>query len=234
MPCGPECRDAPDRGFTLVEVMAATAVLGVLVLCLANAWAVFDRISFGLLLRQKAVFVLNGEMERLALLYGTTGFGAGTLPQATGYAALPNVPNSATRLAYGTNSTAAGFATNSVSGLASADSTVWVYGSGAAARNFVWLDRGRNLLAQVSWVPCAVSASTVQTCWGAGGKAPSSSKGQANPYVCFAFSGSSDGGTCLLVTLALDYPFQLAGGTPVLMANQATTLTLSTIVGRRR
>ena len=56
---------ADDEGSTLVEVMVASTVLSVVALGLVNAWTVMDRMSFDTLLRQKAVFVLNAEMERL-------------------------------------------------------------------------------------------------------------------------------------------------------------------------
>ncbi|MBV9785700.1 MAG: prepilin-type N-terminal cleavage/methylation domain-containing protein [Acidisphaera sp.] len=236
MPCRPErprgshAAEAAERGFTLVEVMAATAVLGILVLCLANLWEVMDRMSFDLLLRQKAVLVLNGEMERLAWLYDTTGFGAGTITQSTGYTALTNVTGSTTRSVYATNSTGISAVSNSAATLQTMDSAVWVYGSGTSSQNFVWLDSSRNLLARVSWITCAVSAKTAQNCWGVSGNGPGPPAGST--YICEAFSGSGNG-TCMLLTLVLDYPWQLSGNTPVAMAHQST-LTLNTIVGRRR
>ena len=58
-----------DRGFTLIEVLAAGTILSVVALSLVKAWTVFDGLSFDLLLRQKAVFVLNGEMERAWATY---------------------------------------------------------------------------------------------------------------------------------------------------------------------
>lgn len=237
MPCSPEPARNSDGGFTLVEVMAATAVLGVLVLCLANLWEVLDRMSFDLLLRQKAVLVLNGEMERLATLYDTTGFGAGTLLLSTGYTALAGIPGSATRLVYATNSTGINAVSNAASSLQTSDSAVWAYGSGSAMQNFVWLDSSRNLLARISWVTCAISASTTQTCWtvaGAGAPAPPAPAAPTagSSYACLNFSGSGNG-SCMLLTLILDYPWLLSNNAPVAMAHQST-LTLNTIVGRRR
>lgn len=231
MPCRPKRAAASERGFTLVEVMAATAVLGILVLCLADLWEVMDRMSFDLLLRQKAVLVLNGEMERLAWLYDTTGFGAGTITQSTGYTALTNIPGSATRSVYATNSTGISAVSNSPASLQTADSTVWVYGSGTSAQNFVWLDSSRSLLARVSWITCAISASTPQTCWNVTG--PTGPAPPGSTYNCMGFSGTGTTGTCQLLTLVLDYPWLLSNATPVPMAHQYT-LTLNTIVGRRR
>ena len=61
---------SPQDGFTLVEVLAAGAVLSAVTLCAVRAWAVVDGLSFDLQLRQKAVFALNGEAERLAAARG--------------------------------------------------------------------------------------------------------------------------------------------------------------------
>ena len=230
MPCS---ADAPsESGFTLVEVLAATAVLGVLVLCLADLWAVCDRMSFDLLLRQKAVFVLDGEMERLSVLYDTTGFGAGTMNQTTGYPALANVAGSTTRLTYASGSTGIAGMLATSSGPSASDSMVWLAGSGAGARAYVWLDSSRRLLARVSWMQCAISASTLGTCLNRTGPAPPAAK-NSTPYLCYDFAGTGNGGSCAALLLILDYPWQLSNGVPVAMADQAT-LTLRTIVGRRR
>ena len=53
--------------------------------------------SLDLQLRQKAVFVLNGEMERLSGLYTVGGFGGagpGELQSAAGYPTIAGLPNS--------------------------------------------------------------------------------------------------------------------------------------------
>jgi len=238
-------------GFTLIEVMAASAVLSAIVLCSVRGWAVVDQMSLDLQLRQKAVFVLNGEAERLTKLYTAGGFsssgakaiGPGTLQTVSGppYAATAGINGSATRLVYATTTAGATFDTASVAGFTSAtsaDSMVWVYGTGAATQNFVWLDHSRSIMARLSWVACPVSASsgsvsnTAAVCWGSATSRPMAS-------LCYAYDGSAGGTSCSLLTLILEYPFRLSSSVPLAEAQLSgshltpATLTLSTIVGRR-
>lgn len=181
-------RPDPEAGFTLVEVLAAGAVLSAVVLCAVRAWGVVDGLSLDLQLRQKAVFALNGEAERLTALYTVGGFngssgksyGPSTLQSVSGsgYPALAGVTGSAARLAYAAATTGPGFLTTSASSFAtsSSDSLVWVSGSGASTQDFVWLDRPRAVMARLSWVACPLSAAvngsgvlagnTAAVCWG--------------------------------------------------------------------
>lgn len=63
-----------QRGVTLIEVMIALVLTSILVLGLSGLWANVSRQFLFLTLKQKAVFVLNGEMERLSALYRFTDF----------------------------------------------------------------------------------------------------------------------------------------------------------------
>ncbi|MGI4795185.1 MAG: type IV pilus modification PilV family protein [Janthinobacterium lividum] len=228
-----------EAGFTLVEVLAAFAILACLGLCIINLWAVCNQTTFELLQRQKAVLVLNGEMERLAALYENTPFGGSPITSTSGYPLLTNVPGSDTRLTYAANSIGFGsrvipFAYSSTSAFsAGPDTGVWI-GGGSPAQDFVWIDHGRNLMGRLSWATCPVSSNsqTSNLCWTtpAGGKAP--------PYVasaCMLFASPAASGStpCLLVTMILDYPYRLTNGAAVQAATTLSTLTLSTIVGRR-
>ncbi|MGI3777525.1 MAG: type IV pilus modification PilV family protein [Janthinobacterium lividum] len=238
-------------GFTLIEVMAASAVLSAVVLCSVRSWAVVDQMSLDLQLRQKAVFALNGEAERLTKLYTAGGFsspgakasGPGTLQTVSGpsYVAIAGITGSSTRLVYATTTTGPAFDTTSVSGFASptsSDSALWIYGSGTSTQDFVWLDRPRSIMARLSWVSCPVSASSVSVsntaavCWGSTASRPMAG-------LCYAYDGGTGGTSCSLVTLVLDYPFRLSNNVPVAESQlpgshlTPTTLTLSTIVGRR-
>ena len=234
---------ADDRGFTLVEVMVAGTVLSIVAVGLVNAWTVMDRISFDTLLRQKAVFVLNAEMERLTVLFADTSFGEGAVsrPETTGYPEMPNLSGGSTRRVYATTSASVDFEVTTATAFAASDDSVWVVGSGAAARNYVWLDRGRNLAARIGWTECGISATAAATCWDGKPAARTSSpvSGSSSAYSCLAFSGgskdgSSGGDRCLLIQLALEYPFRVQGATVTpFNANSNRTLTLSTIVGRR-
>ena len=241
MPCSPD-RAAPTRdgesGSTLVEVLAAAAILSAVVLCLANLWTTFDRISFDLLLRQKAVLVLNGETERLTALYATTALGAATgfasgTPTTSGYAVLPSFTGSGAREAYAANTSRLDATASAVTFLSAAsDATMLVTGSGASTRNFVWLDRARGLAAELSWVECGVSATMVADCWNGALNGKKKKLNAMDPYDCWAFDGSSSTDQCRLVIVILDYPFKVSGSSaPIAVGNR--TLTLSTIVGRR-
>lgn len=228
MRCSPD--HPQDAGFTLAEVLFAGGVLSILVLCSVHLWGVGGRMAGDLLFRQKAVFVLDGEMERLAALYGTTAFGAVSLPQSTGYTALNSIPSSTTRSTYPLGNALAPFVTSSASIFAGTDTAVWSTGGGSATQDFVWLDRGRGAMARLSWITCPISASTISACWGgkAGGGA-----GPVGAFNCYPASGSGNTGTCQLLTLVLEYPFWLQGGAAV-AGPSTTTVTLNTIVGRRR
>ena len=175
---------------------------------------------FSQLLRQKAIFALNGEMERLNWLYTTSSFGAGTRLATSGYPTITNVSGSGSRLVYDTTSTNASFVVTSSASLQASNAAVWETGTGASTRNYVWLDQDRGILAQLSWSELPLSQCN------AGG-------GVNSACVCNAFSGSGNG-NCVQLLLVLNYPFIIQGGVAVQMpAQTAKTLTLRTIVGRR-
>jgi prepilin-type N-terminal cleavage/methylation domain-containing protein len=61
-------------GFTLIEVLLGIVITSILVIGLSGLWTTVNNQFLFLTLKQKAIFVLNGEMERLAALYRFTGF----------------------------------------------------------------------------------------------------------------------------------------------------------------
>lgn len=218
--------------------MAAGVLLSILVLCLVNGWAALDQLSFDVLLRQKAVFVLNGEMERASALYSKTSFGSGLAQSTTGYTANPSIVNSGSRVTYATTTSPVTFTVKTLSAFsatAAPDTLVWLYGAQSPPLNYVWLDRSRGLLARLSWSSCDVTDLTSSACWITGGK----QKKSKSTATCYGYAGGS--GVCDLITMFLDYPYVLVGGVPTPLirgkattgAAAATTLTLSTIVGRR-
>jgi len=210
-----------DSGSTLIEVVAAAAILTVLVLGLSNLWTTVGGLTFSQILRQKAVFVLNGEMERLDALYASTNFGAGTRLSTQNYPVIANISNSGTRLVYDTTSSNASFVVTSVSALQASNSAVWEAGSGSSARNYVWLDQDRGIVARLSWME-----TPLMQCGAAAGHS-------AFSCFCYGFSGFG-ASACPEIILVIDYPYIIQGGTAVAMPNQnLKTLTLSTIVGRR-
>ncbi|MGB0712901.1 MAG: type IV pilus modification PilV family protein [Gammaproteobacteria bacterium] len=62
------------RGFSLIEVVVAMALISMLVLGLSATWVTVDDHFYRLNLRQRAIFLANNEMERLASLGRHTDF----------------------------------------------------------------------------------------------------------------------------------------------------------------
>lgn len=60
-----------QSGFTLIEVMVAFALTMVLMIGMSALWTVVATQFDSLVYRQKAIFRLNGEMERLVAQYGS-------------------------------------------------------------------------------------------------------------------------------------------------------------------
>jgi prepilin-type N-terminal cleavage/methylation domain-containing protein len=231
--------NSSENGFTLVEVMAASVLLSILVLCLVNGWAALDQLSYDVLLRQKAIMVLNGEMERASALYAKTNFGSSVNQSSNGYIANPGIVNSGSRITYASTTPPVTFTVTKLSAFnapAAPDSLVWLYGAQSPPLNYVWLDRSRGLLGRLSWSSCDVTDQTSTACWITGGK----QKKSKNTATCYGYGGGS--GVCDLITMFLDYPYVLVGGIPTPLVKGAatagatallTTLTLSTVVGRR-
>ncbi len=221
-------------GFTLIEVVAACAVLSALVLCTIRAWSAFDQLSYDNLLRQKTVFVLNGEMERLARMWNTSTF-ATSATSSSGYPAVAGVTNATNRYVYqgsgqqvgnqqqsgGNSAEASSFVTSSIATFQASDTAVLLIGTIPPA-NYVWIDRGRRVMANLSWASCPVTTNLPTDCWGQTGKAGTASS-------CWSGTGTTP---CQLATLILVYPYLLQNGV-IVAGSKLNTVTLSTILGRR-
>lgn len=223
-----------QSGITLMEVMIGIVLVGVLVLGMNGLWEAAARQLDEASLRQRAVFRLNGEMERLSALYI---FGGGsTVPKVSviDYAtsAIParigsyiGTTVSSDRYIYsdGTGSPveklAATFAETIDTDGHNAEavySRIYYLNAGSTGtpeddRNLVWLDREHGVLAQLSW--------------------------ELNDLPNTATTGSKpcSGGPCQLLTLYLDYPFRYSTETldPRGDMGPVETITLQTIVGQR-
>src|SRR5436190_22144616 len=91
-----------QRGFSLIEVMFASMILSIFVLGIGGFWYQASSHTTELVLREKAILALSGELERVTALYVYTGFGADltngpvtTTGYTDGLSALPT-----TRLIY--------------------------------------------------------------------------------------------------------------------------------------
>ncbi len=211
-----------QRGFTLMEVMTAALILSALVVSIGGGWVVADRETSNLIIRQKAIFVADAEMERLTTLYGTTAFAALGPVSTTGYTETAAFPS--TRLIYPTSlsplyltgtqdyttTSANSFNTGSVF-------QVWISGNLLASLNraYVWVDQDHNVMGRISWTTSNISANP---CTG------------LDTCSCLDPTGLL-AGNCQKLVLYLEYPYRLVSGNAV-AASTLQTLTLSTIVGR--
>lgn len=220
-----------QSGITLMEVMIGIVLVGILVLGMNGLWEAAARQLDEASLRQRAVFRLNGEMERLSALYI---FGAGpsnpvevqdyatsAIPARVGSYIGTSVSNK--RYIYPNNGSPASDNGTSFTKAIDTDgqnaeavySLIYYLNAGNIGlqdddRNLVWLDRERGVLAQLSW-ELNTLPQTATT---------------ANPC---------KGGACQLLTLYLDYPFRYSSDTsdPRGDMGPVETITLQTIVGQR-
>lgn len=210
-------------GFSLIEVMTAAMVLSVFIVGIGGFWVVGDQQANEVVLREKAVLIANGEMERLSALYNNTGFGFGGASTTTGYESSSPFPT--TRLTYPTTldplytSAADDYVTTSAATFGgNTESYIWVTSqlSPALNRSYVWLDGSQNIMGRISWVVSTITPSQCVV---------------GTSCVCKSFSGMGTG-SCQRLDLFLEYPFRLVSNVPVAGAN-LDEVALSTIVGRQ-
>ncbi len=226
-------RPQAQAGFTLVEVLAAALVLSVLIIGLGGLWNVAGGSVGDLAARQRAIMVLNGQMARLSSLYQYTDYAETSTADTTGYDGGPEP-----RLIYRTDlsnellgpkpqgfvETEAGFSSAPASPILFVDE-----GGLSADRNYVWIDKARNIVGRLSWTEADI---VVNRC--------NASNEYALlgllPCTCTDWSGNtaSGGDRCRFLTLYLDYPFHWNGSAVVAAPVSARTISLQTIVGRWR
>jgi prepilin-type N-terminal cleavage/methylation domain-containing protein len=211
-----------QRGFSLIEVMTAALILSALVVSIGGGWVVADRETSNLIIRQKAIFVADAEMERLTTLYGTTAFGSLGPVSTTGYTETAAFPS--TRLIYPTSLSplyltgTQDYTTTSANTFKTgSEFQVWINSNFLSSLNraYVWVDQDHNVIGRISWTTSNISAS------------PCTGLDSCN---CLDPTGLLPG-NCQKLVLYLEYPYRLVSGNPV-AASTLQTLTLSTIVGR--
>ena len=212
-------------GFTLIEVMFASVILSVFVLGIGGFWYAGSQRAADLVIRQKAIFVLNAEVERLTALYVYTGFAADFFnppTTTTGYDGLASIPT--TRLVYPSDvsayasddyvtASANTFATNS-------NFLVWLKTNIVPAlnRNYVWIDQGRNIVGRLSWVTVNIN---VNSCV------------QTSDCSCQRYDNLAIGaGHCQTMDVYLEYPYRFDPSGSVTAPATLQTISLKTIVGR--
>jgi prepilin-type N-terminal cleavage/methylation domain-containing protein len=216
-----------QRGFSLLEVMFASTILSVIILGVGGFWYAANSHVADLVLKQKAIFVLNAEVERLTALYVFTGFAtdpANGPVTTTGYDGLPALPTK--RLIYPSDLTSfMGAGNNFVTTSAGTFPTgseflVWTNSNilPALNRTYVWIDKNRNLVGRLSWVATdIVVSSCIQTA----------------DCSCQRFDNLSlNGGRCQRLDVYLEYPYRFATSGTVTAPTQLQTISVGTIVGR--
>ena len=211
-----------QHGFSLIEVMTASMILSIFIVAIGACWVTADRRVNDLVLRQKAIFAANGEMERLTTLYDTTSFGLLGPVSTTGYDGPAYLPTS--RLIYpnalgGYTGGGADFTTTSTATFQSGD-TFQVYIDSqllpALSRSYLWVDQGQGVMARVSWKATNIT--------------PSARVVGGDGCGCLSYAGILSG-SCQRIDLFLEYPYRLVFGSAV-AGSTLQTVILSTIVGR--
>ena len=129
-----------NRGFTLVEIMVSMVLTGILVAGMVGVWGMVAEQFFRLSLRQKAVFVLHGHMERLAQLY--------RLDSAAADAMVTTISDGSKFLKI--TAPAVKSLADFTSGAVGSDGFIFLALTGD--RNVVWLDREKGVTAQLHWI----------------------------------------------------------------------------------
>ncbi len=233
---GTHPRDTAPRtsmqGMTIIEVMVATVLSSILVVALMSTWAMVDEEFLLFTLKQKAIFVLNGEMER-----AVATFRYPITDAATAWDWFKPVSGT-TRYVYNSQTTSASMQrilpgrNVDITTAIFADSQIdHVNTSNAAGTgqdcgggkdcNVVWLDRARGITASLSFdFSTTVGATT----------AP-------NPDAHCRWVGDvllpdGNGANCRLLVVYLKYPFRYRSATnPLGDLGPPKEIELQTIVG---
>ena len=215
-----------QRGFSLLEVMVASTILSIFILGIGGFWYQASSRTYDLVLKEKAIFALSGELERISALYVYTSYAADPVNgplTTTGYNdGLASLPT--TRLIYA----------GDISSYASNDYVRNVYGSFTAdefevyvesnilpalKRDYIWVDKSRSIVGRLSWT--ATDITSVTSCV------------QALDCSCQRFDAvASSGGRCKLLDVYLEYPYRIDSSGNVTAPASLQTISLRTIVGR--
>jgi prepilin-type N-terminal cleavage/methylation domain-containing protein len=214
-----------QRGFSLIEVMFASMILSVIILGVGGFWYAASSRVADLVLKQKAIYVLNAEVERLTALYVFTGLATHATDNpvtTTGYDGVGPF----TRLVYPSDLTTfmgAGnnFVTTSANTFATgSEFLIWdnLGFLSALNRMYVWIDKSRNIVGRLSWVDTPIN---IGSCI------------QAADCSCQRFDNQDlTGGRCRRLDIYLEYPYRFAISGTVTAPAQLQTISIKTIAGR--
>jgi prepilin-type N-terminal cleavage/methylation domain-containing protein len=206
------------QGFTLIEVMIGMVLTGILAMGMMGVWAMVGDQFFRSTIRQKAVFVLHGEMERLSALYRYEDYYTGP-----DHSNLDYIIHQTTVLETDLSHTK--FPDDDLVIRKTTDASVldgdFVQGQilymdyvdpAAKKINIIWIDEDRNITAKLYWEVKEVDDG-------------------ATAYPCYGTSN-----VCYLLTLNIEYPFRFQTSlNPATNIDTwtAENMTLQTIVGGR-
>ncbi|CAK0773429.1 putative Prepilin-type N-terminal cleavage/methylation domain-containing protein [Gammaproteobacteria bacterium] len=220
---------------TLIEVMVGVVLTSILVLALSGTWAMVSDEFFKLTLKQKAIFILNGETERLVAAFRYKDLSTNNwLKRNSNYVnpstgASINSPwqiNPTLRYVYDQDTTDSDLATSDPQNILTttttnmSDSQIFVYTANSTYYNIVWLDRERNITATLSWdFSQAVGPNAADCKWGSG-------PGMVD-------TDDTTGNHCRVLIVYLRYPFRYQSDEIPIAAvmGPTTEISLQTIVG---
>lgn len=210
--------------------MVAGGMFAVMATGTMHMWVSSNQVSHDLLIRQKAVFVLHGEMERLTSMarrseFFHSGLHYGSFFPNLAYKtfALPifsweryMYENTVDPFTGGGNND---FVTEDVNKFDHENDHYVLFDENGFTtdRNYVWIDRDRNIAGMISFWVQGVS---VDDC-------------EFSDCECVDFEGTSNGDLCAMTELLLDYPYSLNDSDEMEQSGPLKTLTLRTIIGRQ-
>lgn len=203
-------------------VLTAIFVMGI-----SGLWAMTASQTRQLVLDQKAVFVLNAETERLTALYDLTPFAdpascglvSGLLSGLLGGSCSSSLASYGVYVGDMSNFATSNFVTSTAATFAGNDFLVYAVTYNGNNSNFVWIDRGRRLMGMLSWADSNI---------------PQTANGSSWQGKCWAWAGGSGSALCKTLTVTLQYPYRLNASNAIEAIPNPKTLTLMTVVGRRR
>ena len=147
----------PQSGMTLIEIMITIVVLSILVLGISGLWANVTGDFLALTIRQKAIFVLNGEMARLSALFRFNDYTFVENNSGNYTDSGPKVRDVFPESGAGSTTVDEIVVTSAQGSFSCGDNSC--AGSvlhinnplSGGQRNYVWIDQARNIVGELSW-----------------------------------------------------------------------------------
>ncbi len=145
-----------QSGMTLIEVMITIVVLSILVLGISGLWANVTGDFLALTTRQKAIFVLNGEMARLSALFRFNQYNFSITDNSGDYTDIGPVrrnifPRDDSDVVDNIVVTSANSTFNCGDNNCAGNVLRMENAVRGQPRNYVWIDLSRNIVGELSW-----------------------------------------------------------------------------------